>query len=437
MRPRAPRAPRVFVSVLLACGLVAACGSKPAVPRDLPTLSGDPPPSDAGTTTTTTTVTPVARASSGLTPELIAAVGKRPLIIEDFTSLRLSASERLRAQSRIAEWANASGLIILPPDVVEATLRKAAAGLDPTTGKTCGPALERAYAIERWIVPTGAEGSILARVDCEDSCTIQLEIKLFALGTEFYSAPFDPAQPWEQELVRRLPTVIDNGGHERYGHLNNPVRVAGVPRAAKATDWYFDDAAIVAGRAATEVLACGAMDRAVVLMLDRADNGATTCETAGAPNYVAEYDARINACACAAAIKLEHPTAKRSYVQYPGHPRAGDETTKNGKRISASLIGGNEYRPRGTAPWILRESDSIAPCFVGRTTETAADEVNATLEFDQTGSVTKVTIGDLKGMLHPDERACVTKKLKTIRTPCPAGPPLTGQVRITLEVRGP
>jgi hypothetical protein len=31
----------------------------------------------------------------------------------------------------------------------------------------------------------------------------------------------------------------------------------------------------------------------------------------------------------------------------------------------------------------------------------------------------------------------VMKKLKTIRTPCPAGPPLTGQVRISLEVSGP
>lgn len=423
----------------LAGVVAAACGTKAPVPRDLPTLAPDPPERDAGAEPGPTGAPRVdtTPARAGLTPELIAAVGMRALVIEDVRSLRLSASERLRAQQRIAEWATAAGLTILPPAQVEAAIGKAAAGLDPTTQKACGPALERAYAMERWIKPMGAEGTITARIDCDESCTLQLEILLFGLGTEFYAAPFDVAQPWEQELVRRLPTVTDNGGHERYGHLNNPTPVAGIRRPPGGSDAYLDDTAFVTGRATAEALACGASERPIVLMLERTDGNALTCEPAGAPNYVAEYDAKVNACACAVAIKRDPPTAKRGWVIYPGVPRAGDVVTRNGKEISAMLIGGNEYRPRGTAPWILRESDSIASCFVARTAEVGPDEVNATLEFDRTGSVAKVAIGDLKGLLHPDERACVLRRLQTIRTPCPAGTPQVGQVRISLEIRAP
>ncbi len=69
------------------------------------------------------------------------------------------------------------------------------------------------------------------------------------------------------------------------------------------------------------------------------------------------------------------------------------------------------------------------------TAVTAYKEIVATLDFDRTGSTAKVSIGDLEGMLRPDERACVMKRLTTIRTPCPDRAPLPGQVRITLEIR--
>ena len=61
-------------------------------------------------------------------------------------------------------------------------------------------------------------------------------------------------------------------------------------------------------------------------------------------------------------------------------------------------------------------------------------EVAATLEFDKNGAVSKVTIGDPTGLFHPDERACLTKKLQTIVTPCPAGPPQYGSVRLSLNI---
>lgn len=413
---------------------LVACGSKTQPPRDLPTLAPDPPKPDAGSTPALAGVTLPRVKATGLTPQLIAAVGGRQLFIEEFGSLRLNAAERMRAQKIIADWAIAEGLGIVSPEIVEAAIARGAAGTD-ASGAACGPPLDRQYAVERWVMPMGAEGSITARIACETQCTMQLEIRLFAMGTEFYSAPFDPGQPWDQELAKRLPTVTDNGGHERYGHANNPVAIAGVPRTAGTADWYVEDDAFVDGKAASEAKRCGASERPIVLMLDKADSGALTCETASAPRYVAEYDPKVNTCMCAAAVKLEKPTAKRSYYMYRGLAPEGQVLTKNGKSISANLIGGNEYRPRGSSPWILRDSDSVAACFVARTEVTKYDEVNATLDFDTKGTVTKATIGDLKGMLRPDERACVTKRLMTIRTPCPDRFAPPGQVRITLEIR--
>ena len=111
--------------------------------------------------------------------------------------------------------------------------------------------------------------------------------------------------------------------------------------------------------------------------------------------------------------------------------------TRNGKDISASLIGGNEYRPDGTAPWFLRDNDSIASCFVART-EDIETEIAATLELDANGAVAKTIIGDANGVLSADERACVVKKLMTIQSPCPAaGEAQHGEVRITLAVHKP
>jgi hypothetical protein len=115
-----------------------------------------------------------------------------------------------------------------------------------------------------------------------------------------------------------------------------------------------------------------------------------------------------------------------------GRPR-----TRNGLEISASILGGDELRPEGSAPWFLRDSASIEACFVGRTDEVKPDEAGATLAFDEHGVVAKVTIADGAGLLRPDERDCITRKLRTIRTPCPRSRTEVGTARLTLAIHPP
>ena len=402
----------------------AACGSHPP-PVDEPAPGA--------------TADPIAHTGEGgLSPDLIATVGDRKLVIEPVASLRLTAAEQLVAQQRIAAWAHASGLTILPPATVEAAIGRAAAGLDANTGKACGPPIDRSYAMDRWIKPMGAEGKITARIDCTGECTIQLDIEMFGRGTEFYSAPFDPSQPWRAELERRLPQVIDNGGHERFGHANNPIAIPGASRKPGSNDWYFEGDVSPIAIADADRQACGMADRLVALMLVRDPNGATRCEPATMPGLITEYSAKVNACMCELALKTEHPTTERSYVEYAAVIAAAPSVkTRNGKDISATLIGGNEYRPDATAAWFLRDNDSIASCFVARTDDIET-EIAGTIELDANGAVAKPIIGDASGVLSADERACVVKKLMTIQSPCPsAGASQHGEVRITLAIHKP
>ena len=120
---------------------LVACGSKSQTPHDLPTLAPDPPKPDGGTDVPATFVAPNLKAT-GLTPQLIAAVGGRQLFIEELGSLRLSAAERRRAQNIIADWATAEGLGIMSPELVEGAIARGAAGTD-ASGNACGPPLDR------------------------------------------------------------------------------------------------------------------------------------------------------------------------------------------------------------------------------------------------------------------------------------------------------
>jgi len=350
------------------------------------------------------------------------------MIIGEFSSLKLNAAERRKAQQIIASWAKASGLTVLPPDQVEDAIERAARGQDPT-GKACGPEIDRDYAMERWIDPMGAKGEIKPHVWCEDTCSLQLEIHAFGLGTEFFAAPFDPSQPWEAELARRLPQVRDNGGHERYGHGNNPTQLQGVRRAENATDLLLDDASYVERRLDPETLACGVAAMPVALLLEPG----MRCERAATGRYVTDYSDKVNACMCAIATKREKVTA-RTFVMYPSTTPAERAKTKTGKAISTMVIGGNEYRPAGTAPWFFRDGEDVDRCFVTRTEELARVEIGATIEFDGSGVPSKVTLGDISGVFRPDERACVIAKLNTMRSPCPASPPLVGTVRVSVEI---
>jgi hypothetical protein len=407
--------------------VVAACGSHPPPPRDPPSLAEAPSAApDAAPV--------VDDKGGGLTPELVAALGGRAMIVGDFASLKLNAVERRKAQQIIAQWAKESGVNIVPPDQVEDTIQRAARGQDPT-GKACGPEIDRDYAMERWIQPMGAMGELKPHVWCDDTCTLQLEIHAFALGTEFFAAPFDPSQPWEAELARRLPQLHDNGGHNRYGHLNNPTKVAGVRRTPGAQDWLLEDETYVQRPLDGSIVMCGVADLPVALLLDPDPKG-TRCEPASTGRYVTDYSDKVNACVCAIATKREKVTA-RTFVMYPPNVRLERPKTRNGRDISAMIIGGNEYRPRGTAPWFFRDSDSVAHCFMTRTDAVERFEIGATIEFDANGVPTKTTLGDISGLLRPDERACVLAKMSTMRSPCPPTPPLGGTARISVEIHEP
>ena len=169
----------------------------------------------------------------GLTTRLVAAVGARKLYVEQLDSLLLFGEERLAAQQLIADWATAAGLSVLPPKQTEEMFAQTAAGKNPQTGQACGPALDRGLTRERWLPVLGAAGRIDANVTCGDGCVLQLSIELGGLDTEFFAAPFDPAQPALQELARRLPTVVDNGSHGQNGQ-NTPVPILGATPGAGA-----------------------------------------------------------------------------------------------------------------------------------------------------------------------------------------------------------
>jgi len=137
------------------------------------------------------------------------------LVINPFASLRLTAAERRVAQDRIAAWATAAALTILPP--------------------------------------MGARGRINAHVECAAESTLQLEIKVPGHGTKLYAAPFDTGKPWQAELERRLRQVIANGhGH----HDHNPAAATGVPRKEGASDWFFDERACITKKLMTIVTPC-------------------------------------------------------------------------------------------------------------------------------------------------------------------------------------
>jgi hypothetical protein len=176
-----------------------ACGGTPKVPRyEGPDLDAMEPPEDDGDLVPS-------RTPSKVLPEAVrAAIGNRRLYVAQFDSLLLFEAERLEAHRIIAEWAAAAGIRMVSPAKVEERIGKAARGLDPTTSKACGPRLDRDRALERWVM---ADGNIHAWVDCRSDCVLQVAIQLDALGTEFFSAPFDVSRPWREEPAEPVGRV--------------------------------------------------------------------------------------------------------------------------------------------------------------------------------------------------------------------------------------
>lgn len=397
-----------------------------------------------------TAVTPVVASppsppepQQGLTSQLVAAVGGRKLYVEQLDTLLLFGEERLAAQQLIADWATAAGLSVLPPKQTEEMFALAATGKNPTTGAACGPALDRGLTRERWLPALGAAGRIDASVSCEDGCVLQLAIELNGLGTEFFAAPFDPAQPALQELALRLPTVVDNGGHDQQGHGNNPVPILGATPGPGAADALPGDSTrlVLAPKAEAAIAkACGVTFAPVEVLLAPSPPGsaagaAPRCEAMADSDSWREINPKVNACVCAAILK-DHKIEGRRHASVDETQPTGPQSleTKNGLIASGEVVStqGNDGKQMA---WFLPGSSSLSHCFVARTQERETTQLAATVDFDREGVVVKASIGDLDGVLKKEERECVLKVLKTARAPCPEQPTSSGVGYVWVSVR--
>lgn len=439
---------------------VVGCGPRAAKPTDVPTFGEDPVGQGSGATgpanpgvvdpapspapaVVAPTATP-AEPQRGLTSQLVAAVGGRKLYIEQLDSLLLFGEERLAAQQLIADWATSAGLSVLPPKQTEELFALASVGKNPTTGAACGPALDRGLTRERWLPTLGAAGRIDASVSCEDGCVLQLAIEINGLGTEFFAAPFDPAQPALQELALRLPTVVDNGGHEQHGHGNNPVPILGAtpgPGAAEALPGDSTRFVLPPKSEAAIAKACGVTFAPVEVLLAPAPAGAGAaaapprCEPLADSDSWREINPKVNACVCAAIVK-EHKIEGRRHAVIEETQPSGPQSleTKNGLIASGEVVAtqGNDGKQMA---WFLPGSSSISHCFLARNQERETTQLATTLDFDREGVVVKATIGDLDGVLKKDERECVLKVLKTARAPCPEAPVSSGVGYVWVSIR--
>jgi hypothetical protein len=450
MKDRSAGAQLVRAVSLLA---VVGCGPRSAKPTDVPTFeetaaagsAAKPEPVAPASTTIApasgsapaAAVAAPAEPAQGLTSQLVAAVGKRKLYIEQLDSLLLFGEERLAAQQLIAEWATAAGLTVIPPKQSEEMFAAAAAGRNPMTGAACGPALDRGLTRERWLPALDAAGRIDATVRCEDGCTLQLAIELTGQGTEFFAAPFDPGQPALQELQRRLPTVVDNGSHEQHGQGNSPVAILGATPGPGAADWLPGDAtrlALTPKAEAAIARSCGVVFAPVEVLLAPGAGG-PRCEPMADADAWHEINPKVNACVCAAIIK-DHKIEARRHASIdetqPSGPQALE--TRNGLIAQAEVVATQGADGRQMA-WFLPGSSSLSHCFLGRTQERESTQLAATVDFDREGVAVKATVGDLDGVLKKDERECVLKVLRTARAPCPEQPTSSGVGYVWVSVR--
>ncbi|MEZ4361588.1 MAG: hypothetical protein R3B48_15480 [Kofleriaceae bacterium] len=364
----------------------------------------------------------------GLPPALLAAVGDKKLFIESFDSLLLFEDERLIAQRILAQWASASGLTIIPPEDSERAFSRAAAGAHALTGAPCGPPLPRWRAKDRWRTALGAAGSITARVSCDGDCVLQLSIELTEQGTEFYAAPFDPGAPWREELVRRLPTVVDNGGHGQHGHGNNPIAIQGAPPGRAAAEWLSTDDNMLQLTPEQQTAIANSCDLqdAVELRVGPGEAGAPgpRCEAVNG-SFLAPPPA-VAACVCAAATAGLAVRARR-HVAIAGRTPPSDprRSTANGLDIYAEVFA-SPSTDVSYAHWYLPESATFRHCFTARAAPFEHTRMNVTIDFDDQGVATKASIGDLNGVLEPAERACVTEGLLTSRAACPGTATISG-----------
>jgi hypothetical protein len=411
---------------------LASCSSASKKPKEYPSLSAAP----------TEAVVAERRTAKHVLPEvLVKAIGDTAMYVEDFRSLMLFADERAVAQQIIAQWAANAGIQILPVEKVNRFIAQGINGMDPTTGKTCGPRMSREFAIDRWMPTLSAGGAITANVYCHPDCELQVEFRLNNQGTEFYAAPFDVQQPWQQELAKRLDEVADNGGHDQHGHLNNPVAVKGVAHADTPDLLADRDVAMLPTDLKAAVTLCKPGDDGLTLLVDTSSNGPLRCEHFPHPQFITEWDPDLVTCACDAAKKFFKPASAdrgRQALVFDGATRQQQQwlQTKNGKWVTGDAWGGSNLRQRGAAWFIPGVSDvTISKCFTDRSAVIAPQDIDSAIFFDAQGVPTKMDFDDPTSSLSATEKNCVTTLLKAARSPCPDKLSIAGEARIRWEVR--
>lgn len=338
------------------------------------------------------------------------------------------ADERAAALAAVEAWVIRNGLTIAPAAPIEARYARAAAGQHIETGAACGAPLGSYAAGSRWGDALGYGGRVEVDVFCQADCIIQASISLGidgAGGTEYYAAPFDPTQPFVDEVVARLPRLVDNGGHEQHGHGNNPVAVRGVPLPA-GLDAQVEAAALpadVAPRATACVAATGQRQGSATLAAD-ATGVVTRCEPGAAGGDAAD------ACVCAAWQGQRLPAGpprRRAVVAGPAVPAAATEpsrdVTDDGWWIVAehALDGAGELMASSPtlAGWNVPDHRLVHGCIVAGGTVPTESRTRATVSFDAVGHARSVVLKSLSGSLTAAQQACVRDLFMATEVPCP------------------
>ncbi len=424
---------RIWLLVLLfACGGKAEPSTTP-LPPESTAVPGGPPASDG--------------MGGGLSPEVVSAVQGVPMLVA-VRGLFLFSAERVQAEELVAGWAQRSGLMVVPPKQTDAILQRALRGQHVTTGQACGAPLFEFQAVQRWRAELGARGKLEVGVDCSPDCVMQVSVSIGTGGeggTEFFAAPFDPTKPWTAELAARLPTIVDNGGHDRHGHLNNPVQIAGIPRNSAVPDRIVDadkHAELAAGETAAAV-ACLGTDRFAVATVEYDAAGKLArCEPAP------EFLAGALDCVCRAIAGHTGTPNAHERIEVTGSHEAvvttKDKLVVRAFASPAMIPDGSTglYKPMTTDPaieqWSPPERADLAPCFADVVGGGKLDG-RATVTFDAVGKATAVTAIATTGTFTPAQQACARDAFLKVRAPCPsaAGAQATAEIHVEFDKPAP
>ncbi|MEO6771809.1 MAG: hypothetical protein ABI467_02165 [Kofleriaceae bacterium] len=413
--------------------MLAACGGpKQAPPGELhPTL--EPAPIDAPHRDASDEINAVARELGALAaPPPKPTIPRElhvPLYVRDLAGLILLGDEQTEAAGMVATWARNQGLTVADPARTRALIGHAERGEHALTGKACGAPLGEPTAVTRWRTELAAKGRIEARVQCTPACWLGVTIArgVDASLTEagppvLFAAAYDVTKPWRTELPRALAQLVDaDGPTPVVAHATEPL---GVPDSSYDTH----DHLLLGIELRDRVEHCIAPGHSagVVVELD-ARGGVARCN--GDDQHVAG-DLAAAPCVCpelAGQVFSDAKGRRRGIAVFTG-PRIVT-TTRRGLRVTAKLHE-DEVSDPSIADWAPDRLIPVERCFAGQSAPQPF-EAAVTLDFDQDGTTTKVSLTGAK--LAASVQHCVETALATIRAPCPAIATSSARGRLTVS----